>query len=93
MKRRNFYWLVVVNSWLKCLSTVSRLVKADGLLCRPQGMRVLGSTPTWICLLIYPNLTVAHCTISITFVISEAPLKGAYSTAGSCLHHKSIRLL
>ena len=35
-------------------------------LCRLQGIWVLGSTPTWICLLMYPKPVAAHATIFIT---------------------------
>ena len=76
MKGRSFYWLAVVYNWLRCLSTASRLVKLMYLLPRPQGTWVLGSTPTWICLLLYPKLAVAHSTISTSFVISGSSSQG-----------------
>ena len=45
-------------------------MKLMWLLCRQQGFWALGSTPTWICLLIFPKRAAAHFTIFITFVIS-----------------------
>ena len=77
-KRRSSYWLAVIDSWLRCLSIASRLAKPMWLLCCPQGVWVLGSTPTWICLLIYPKLAAAHATIFIKFVISGLPSQGTY---------------
>ena len=76
LKRRSFYWLAVVNSWLRCLSTASRFVKLMWLLCRPQGIWALGWTPTWICLLIFPKLAAAPFTIFITSVISGSSSQG-----------------
>jgi len=44
---------------------------------RQQEIWVLGSTPTWICLLIFPKLVAVHFTMFITFFISGSSSRGS----------------